>query len=183
MAGACPSRDEARQPRAPSLRPACGDRVRDIGVPTSPTPSCGCQQTAERTMTRQDSSPDLIERCTVLATVKTASRRLRRWPAASLDRRCARRRVILQAGTEKRRSNRTEKHDGRRRGSRDGGMVTSVDTKHKAGTTDISGFFRTINYRGLDIVLRQYLRQLLRSIILSARNRLYDPQTLRYLRK
>ena len=61
----------------------------------------------------------------------------------------------------------------------DGGMVTSVDTKHKAGTTDISGFFRTINYRGLDIVLRQYLGQLLRPIILSARNRLYDPQTLR----
>ena len=69
------------------------------------------------------------------------------------------------------------------RGSRDGGMVTSVDTKHKAGTADISGLFRTINYRGLDIVLRQYLRQLLQSIILSARNRLYDPQTLRYLGK
>ena len=62
-------------------------------------------------------------------------------------------------------------------------MVTSVDTKHEAGTADISGLFRTINYRGLDILLRQYLRQLLRSIILSARNRLYDPQTLRYLRK
>ena len=102
---------------------------------------------------------------------------------ASLDRRCTRRSVTVQAGTEKRHSNRTEKHDGRRRGSRDEGMVTSVDTKHKAGTTDISGFLRTINYRGLDIVLRQYLRQLLRSIILSARNRLYDPQTLRYLRK
>ena len=60
-------------------------------------------------MTRQDSSPDLIERCTVLATVKTASRRLRRWPAASLDRRSARRSVIVQAGAEKRRSSRTEK--------------------------------------------------------------------------
>ena len=60
-------------------------------------------------MTRQDSSPDLIERCAMLATVKTAARRLWRWPAASLDRRSARRSVILQAGTEKRRSSRTEK--------------------------------------------------------------------------
>jgi hypothetical protein len=31
-------------------------------------------QTAERTMTRQD-RPDLIERCAVLASVKTAARR------------------------------------------------------------------------------------------------------------
>jgi hypothetical protein len=60
-------------------------------------------------MTRQDSSPNLIERYAVLAAVKTASRRLRRWPAASLDRRSARRSVILQAGTEKRLSDRTEK--------------------------------------------------------------------------
>jgi hypothetical protein len=60
-------------------------------------------------MTRQDSSPDLIERCAVLAAVKTASRRLRRWPAASLDRRSARRSVAVQAGTEKRRSDRTKK--------------------------------------------------------------------------
>lgn len=57
-------------------------------------------------MTRPDSSPDLIERCAVLAAVKTASRRVRRWPAASLDRRSARRSVAVQAGTEKRRFSR-----------------------------------------------------------------------------
>jgi hypothetical protein len=60
-------------------------------------------------MTWQDSSPNLIERCAVLAAVKTASRRLRRWPAASLDRRSARLTVILQAGAEKRPINRTKK--------------------------------------------------------------------------
>jgi hypothetical protein len=60
-------------------------------------------------MTRQDSSPNLIERYAVLATLKTAARRLRRWPAASLDRRSARRSIVVQAGTEKRRSGRTEK--------------------------------------------------------------------------
>jgi hypothetical protein len=60
-------------------------------------------------MTRQDSSPDLIERYAVLAAIKTASRRLRRWPAASLDCCSARRTVILQAGTEKRHNNRTKK--------------------------------------------------------------------------
>jgi hypothetical protein len=49
----------------------------------------------------------LIKPRAVLAAVKTASRL--RWPAASLDRRCARRGANLQAGTEKRRSNRTEK--------------------------------------------------------------------------
>ena len=38
--------------------------------PTSPMPCCGCRQTAERTMTWQDSSPSLIKRDTVLATVK-----------------------------------------------------------------------------------------------------------------
>ena len=37
------------------------------------------------------SASDLIEPRVVLATVKAASRRLRRWPSASLDRRCARR--------------------------------------------------------------------------------------------
>ncbi len=41
----------------PSLRLLRDDRVRDIGVPPSPMPCCGCQQTAERTMTWQDSSP------------------------------------------------------------------------------------------------------------------------------
>jgi len=54
-------------------------------------------------------SPDLIERCAVLAAVKAASRRLRRWPSASLDRSSARRSVTLQAGAEKRRFHRTEK--------------------------------------------------------------------------
>jgi hypothetical protein len=38
-----------------------------------------------------------------------ALRRLRRWPPASFDRRSARRGRIMQAGTEKRRSSRTEK--------------------------------------------------------------------------
>jgi Protein of unknown function (DUF1493) len=41
----------------PSLRLLRDDRVRDIGVPPSPMPCCGCHQTAERTMTWQDSSP------------------------------------------------------------------------------------------------------------------------------
>jgi hypothetical protein len=45
---------------------------------------------------------DQFERRAVLTAVKTASRRLRRWPAASLDRRCARRSCISQVGTEKR---------------------------------------------------------------------------------
>jgi hypothetical protein len=60
-------------------------------------------------MTWQDSSPDLITRYAVLAAVKAASRRVRRWPAASLDRCSARRTVVVQAGTEKRLSNRTKK--------------------------------------------------------------------------
>lgn len=38
----------------------------------------------------------------MLAPVKDAARRLRRWPAAILDRRCAWRDEVLQAGTEKR---------------------------------------------------------------------------------
>ena len=54
--------------------------------------------------------PSLAESGTVLVTLKHAARRLRRWPAAMLDRACARRRDDLQAGTEKRRSDRTEKH-------------------------------------------------------------------------
>ncbi len=41
----------------PSLRLLRDDRVRDIEVPPSPMLCCGCQQTAERTMTWQDSSP------------------------------------------------------------------------------------------------------------------------------
>jgi hypothetical protein len=52
---------------------------------------------------------DPVEPRAVLAAVKTASRRFRRWPSASLDRHCARRAAKLQAGTEKRHSSRTEK--------------------------------------------------------------------------
>ena len=46
----------------------------------------------------------------MLAAVKHASRRLRRWPTAMLDRGCARCRRETQAGTEKQLSDRTEKH-------------------------------------------------------------------------
>jgi hypothetical protein len=46
--------------------------------------------------------PDLIKRRAVLAAVQTASRRLRRWPLARLDRRSARRGEIMQARAEKR---------------------------------------------------------------------------------
>jgi hypothetical protein len=48
-------------------------------------------------------SARLCEDRTVLAAVKTAARLLRRWPAASPDRRSARRALIIQAGAEKRR--------------------------------------------------------------------------------
>jgi hypothetical protein len=34
----------------------------------------------------------------VLATVKTAARRLRRWPSASPDRNCAQRRIAVRPG-------------------------------------------------------------------------------------
>jgi hypothetical protein len=54
--------------------------------------------TAERTITRQESSPNPIGRHAVLAVVKTATRRLRRGSAASLDRRSARHGVAVQAG-------------------------------------------------------------------------------------
>ena len=58
---------------------------------------------------RRGGRPDLIKRRAVLAAVQTASRRLWRWPLASLDRRSARRGEIMQAGAEKRHTNRTEK--------------------------------------------------------------------------
>ena len=48
--------------------------------------------------------PGFINDGSVLAAVNTASRRLWRWPSASVDRRCARRFCEAQAGTEKRRS-------------------------------------------------------------------------------
>ena len=103
----------------PSLRLLRDERVRDIEVPTSPMPCCGCQQTAERTMTWQDSSPQpdqashrarghqgpVLAVLTMLAAKAAArgSARLR----ASLDGHSARRSVIMQAGMEKRLSNRT----------------------------------------------------------------------------
>jgi len=58
-------------------------------------PSCACGAT------------DLSEVRAVLAAVKTALRRLRRWPAASLDCHYARRSAAWQVGTEKRRYSRT----------------------------------------------------------------------------
>ena len=48
--------------------------------------------------------PGFINDGSVLAAVNTASRRLWRWPPASVDRHCARRLPEAQAGTEKRRS-------------------------------------------------------------------------------
>jgi len=48
-------------------------------------------------------APGLPEHGIGLATVKDAARRLRRWPAAILDRRCARSHEHMQAGTKKRR--------------------------------------------------------------------------------
>src|SRR5208282_5607388 len=87
-----------------------------------------------------------------------------------------RRSVRLQAGTEKRRSNRTEKHEGR---GRDRGMVTAIEHHDKATAevTDIPDIFRSINYPGLVISLRQPLCQHSRSIILNARTQLDEPQT------
>jgi hypothetical protein len=58
---------------------------------------------------RRQAEPNLIERCAVLAAVKPASRRLGRWPAASLDRRSAQRTPMMQAGAKKRLFNRTKK--------------------------------------------------------------------------
>ena len=44
--------------------------------------------------------PRPVQPSTVLAAVQTAARRLRRWPAASLDRGCARRSAGGQVGTK-----------------------------------------------------------------------------------
>src|SRR5215472_12424287 len=44
--------------------------------------------------------PRPVQPSTVLAAVQTAARRLRRWPAASLDRGCARRSTRGQVGTK-----------------------------------------------------------------------------------
>ena len=109
----------------PSLRLLRDDGVRDIEERTSPMPCCGGQQTAERTMTWQDSSPQPDQAshrahghqgpALAALAMLAAEGRLRVAPRgsarlrASLDGRSARRSVIVQAGTEKRRSNRTEK--------------------------------------------------------------------------
>ena len=44
--------------------------------------------------------PRPVQPSTVLAAVQTAARRLQRWPAASLDRGCARRSAEGQVGTK-----------------------------------------------------------------------------------
>ncbi len=56
-AGACPQPGRGPATSRPSLRRLRDDRVRDIGVPTSPMPCCGCTPIAERTMTWQDRCP------------------------------------------------------------------------------------------------------------------------------
>jgi hypothetical protein len=54
--------------------------------------------------------PDQPEPGVVLAAVKHASRRLRRWPAAMLDRSCARHRRTIRSGQRNGPTSRTEKH-------------------------------------------------------------------------
>ena len=64
-------------------------------------------------------------------------------------------------------------------------MVIAIEHHDKATeeATDIPDFFRSINYPGLVILLRQLLCQHSRSIILSARTQLDELQTLLCLRK
>jgi hypothetical protein len=64
-------------------------------------------------------------------------------------------------------------------------MVTAVGHHDRATAeaTDIPDFFRSINYPGFVILLRQLLCQHSRSIILSARTQLDERQTLLCLRK
>ena len=73
------SRREASRPRASSPRfvPLGSNRKKGL--------RCG-------------TGPDLAEAGAVLAPLNTAARRLRRWPAASVDRRCARRSLVLRPG-------------------------------------------------------------------------------------
>ena len=114
-AEACPSRDEARRPRALRCDRLRVDRARDIGGAGLPDAMLRLlMQTAERTMTRAgvghiSGGSDLIKPGAVLAPIKAAARRLRRWPTASLDRSCARRCRVMQAGAGKRPTSRTEK--------------------------------------------------------------------------
>jgi hypothetical protein len=96
------------------LRHALVDRALDIAVPASPMPGCGCPAWADRGKNHDPGRtwhrvPDLIERRVVLAAVKTAARRRRRWPTASLDRPLRATRFNPQAGTEKRPKSRTKK--------------------------------------------------------------------------
>ena len=53
---------------------------------------------------------DLFKRSAVLTVVKTAPRRLRRWPLASLDHRCARRNGCCTGRDGETAPSRTEKH-------------------------------------------------------------------------
>lgn len=63
-------------------------------------------------VTKQDGEPNLTKHCAALAAVNTASRRLRRWPMANVDRRPARLTLKMQAGTKKRLLSRTKKLKG-----------------------------------------------------------------------
>src|SRR5689334_20407138 len=58
---------------------------------------------------RHDQGPNLPKRGAVLAAVKTAARRLRRWPTASLDRGCARRHPDRRSGRRNGAFGRTKK--------------------------------------------------------------------------
>jgi hypothetical protein len=64
-------------------------------------------------------------------------------------------------------------------------MVTAVEHHDKATeeVIDIPDFFRSINYPGLVISLRQLVCQHSRSIILNAHTQLDELQTLLCLRK
>lgn len=73
----------------------------------SPSRFCPCASLVFHLhqVTQGTFTPKLLD----MPSTQTASRRLRRWPLASLDRRSARRGEIMQAGAEKRHSNRTKK--------------------------------------------------------------------------
>jgi hypothetical protein len=100
--------------------PASASR-RAVGIVGSGSGSSGAPSLSKRCIGRSGPSRSSARRALHARRKEAAARgsaRLR----ASLDRRCDQRSVRLQAGTEKRRSNRTEKHEGR-----DGGMVAVVE--------------------------------------------------------
>jgi hypothetical protein len=78
--------------------------------------------------------PDQPEPGVVLAAVKHASRRLRRWPAAMLDRSCARHRRTIRSGQRNGPTSRTEKHSkgGQFPLSPRGQFLMSLDTRSAA---------------------------------------------------